>query len=315
MKKWLTMLLILAVLIVFVVWYVIYFNQNNNVSNDINGDLSSNIQEETILTYVTIDINPSIELAVDQNDIVMDSITLNEDADIAYDDLNLVGQDVEEATETIIDTAIDLGYITEISDTNAVNVTSYSDDETRRDALNSKIIDKLNAHFETRKIYALVVENGLDDELKSKADSYGITYGKMLLVARAMELDSSLVESDLAKLSIKEIQSQVKTEAIARREEVRTEIQAGQQEFKDLKAQKIAEAKTKLEQEKVALMQGVGDPSELSTEQKQTLIEERKDQIKEEIQNVKDDLKQSGNTIKEEVKESVQNKYLLKKNK
>ncbi|MDD2376507.1 MAG: hypothetical protein PHD15_04475 [Clostridia bacterium] len=308
MKK--KLVLVFSLLLVFVVGYVVYTNNNKR---NLVAENQVQTQVEKILTYVTIDINPSIELAVDEGDIVVDAITLNEDADIAYSDLALIGQTVENATEIIVNTAIDLGYITEISDTNAVNITSYIEDEARRDSLNKKIVANLNKHFETRKIYALVIENGLDDELKSKADTYNIPYGKMLLVSRAMQLDSTLVESDLVNLSVKEIQSSIKTQAVARRAEFKEIAIYGKQEFKDIKTQRVAEAKIKLQNDKALLLKNTGNSSELNSQQKETLIEQRKEEIKVEIQGVKEDLSQNGNTIKEEIKETVRDKYLLKK--
>jgi hypothetical protein len=300
------LVVVFSLLFVFVVGYVIYSNKDNS-------NLIAENSAGKTLAYVTLDINPSIELVVDENDMVVDSITLNEDADIAYSDLNLQGQNLDTATGEIVDTAIELGYITEISDTNAVNVTTYTEDESRRDELNKNVVNKLNAHFETRKVYALVVENGLDDELKVKADSYGIPYGKMLLVARAMKLDSTLVESDLVKLSVKDIQSKIKTQAVARRAEVKEVLIYGKQEFKDIKKQRIADAKIKLQKDKEVLLNNVKNPSELTVQEKQTLIEERKAQIKEEIQDVKEDLSQNGTTIKEEIKGVIRDKYILKK--
>jgi hypothetical protein len=306
MKKGL--FIVFIVLVILIVGYVFYSNNSNMFNNN----LIANNQANKVLSYVTLDINPSVEFAVDENDVVNDVVTLNEDADIAYSDLNLVGQNVEDATEQVVDTAVELGYITEISDTNSVNVTSYTEDEAKRIDLNKKIVDRLNAHFETRKIYTLVMENGLDDVLKSKADSYGIPYGKMLLVARAMNLDSTLVESDLVKLTIKEIQSKIKTEAVARREQVKNAFKAGKQEFKDVKTQRIAAARIKLAQDKEALLKSVQNPSTLTTEEKQNLIEQRKNQIKEEIKSVKEDLTSSGSIIKENIKRNIKNKYLLK---
>lgn len=292
----------LSILLTFIVGYVFYYNK----------EVITTPKVEQKLTYVTIDINPSIELGIDENDIVAEVITLNADADIAYSDSQLIGKSLEDATEIILDTSIELGYITETSDTNAVNVTSYDEDEAKRDRLNKTIIDKLNAHFEERKIYALVVENGLDEELKTKADSYDIAYGKMLLVNRAISLDSSLNESDLVNLSVKEIQEGIKSKAIVRREELRLAYEESRQEFKDVKAQMIITAREKLKKDKEELLKSVDDISKLTDQQKQSLIDQRKEQIKQEIQSVREDLTESKTTTRESVKQEVQNKYFQK---
>lgn len=304
MKRLLVILLI--VLIVFCLGYLVYDYMNKE-----NSTIQSEVDKK--LAYVTLDINPSIELVIDENDKVVDTVTLNEDADIAYSDVNLIGKTIEDATESIVDTAIDLGYITEISDTNAVNVTSYAEDDTRRENLNKKIVSNLNNHFEVRKFYILLIENGLDEELKTKAESYDIAYGKMLLISRAMQLDTTLVESDLVNLSVKEIQSKIKTVAVARREEVKLKFQEGKQEFKDIKEQKINEAKVTLQQGKEALLKGVENFSSLTAEEKQAIINQRKQQIKNEIQDVKENLKQNNSNTNNENKQNIRQKYFTNK--
>ena len=52
---------------------------------------------------------------------------------------------------------------------------------------------------------------GVTDEMKSDADEYGISYGKMLLVEKALVLDTDLNKENLVTLSVKEIQSLIKS--------------------------------------------------------------------------------------------------------
>ncbi len=303
MKKKLVIGIIL--LIVFVLLFILLFDKKEVTP----------IEEEEVgqvLSYVTLDINPSIELALDENEIVVDAVTLNEDADIAFSDINLIGLSIEDATEKIIDESIELGYITEVSETNLVNVTSYIEDEIKREELNRKIVANINAHFEAKKVYALVVQNGLDEELKTKAETYDIAYGKMLLVARAISLDDSLVESDLVKLSVKSIQAEIKEKAIIRREEVINAFREEQKEFIDIKSQRIAEAKVKLQQAKDEILRGVQNSSGLTNDQKQNIIEEKKGQIKEEIDDLNANLNKNGTIIKENTVENIREKYLKK---
>lgn len=304
MKK--TLGIILTILIILGLCYVAYIYINKD-----NLTIESEIDKK--LAYVTLDINPSIELVVDENNKVVDAVTLNEDADIAYSDVSLIGKTVEDASSNIVDSAIDLGYITEISDTNAVNVTSYAEDNTRMEELNKKVVNNLNNHFDTRKFYVLVIENGLDDALKSKADSYNISYGKMLLISRAIQLDPKLVESELINLSIKEIQSKIKTVSVARREEVKLKFKEAKQEFKDIKLQRINEAKVALQKAKDALLKNVENFSSMTAEEKQVIINQRKQQIKEEIQNIKENLKQNNTTTQNESKQIIRQKYFNNK--
>lgn len=293
----------------FIIGYVIYSNVNTNRPiNNGNNVITDEGQLVKQPAYVTIDINPSVELAVDDNNTVTDVVTLNNDADVAYSDLNLVGQNVDDATKSIVDSAIDLGYIDEVSDTNTVDVTTYSDDDTRRQELNNRIVNNLNAHFVARQIYALVIQNGLDDQLKNEANIYDIPYGKMLLINRAIQLDNTLAAGDLVNLSIKDIQSKIKAVAVARREAYQTQLQTAKQDFKSLKLQKKEQAQTKLQQEKNALVQQSGNSGNLTNEQKQNIINQKKDQIKQQVQSQQNSLQQNNSTVKQQIKNQIQNK-------
>jgi hypothetical protein len=162
------------------------------------------------LSYITIDINPSVELVVNSDNEVEDVIALNEDGDIITSDLDLIGLSIEEASQKVVQAAIDTGYIDELSEENTIVITSSSDNEDRRTKLEESVINKLNTHLEDKKVYALVT-HGLTDELKDEADKYDISYGKMLLVNKAITLNSTLNKDTLVTLSIKEIQKWKRT--------------------------------------------------------------------------------------------------------
>lgn len=161
-------------------------------------------------SVVTIDINPSIELGLNEDNKVVSSLALNEDASVLLSDLNLKGLTLEEATELIVNDAIETGYIDELSDENDVVVTSYNDDESIRNDLTNSIIDDINTLLDTKNIAATVSYLHVTDDVKTTADEYGISNGKMLLIEKAVALDSSLNVETLAKLSIQGIQTQIK---------------------------------------------------------------------------------------------------------
>lgn len=95
--------------------------------------------EEVKYNMVTIDINPSVGLMIDENNEVVEVLSLNEDAVVAVEGLNIVGMNVDEAVDLVIDTSVDMGYIGELSEENVVNVTTYLDNEEENKVLNEKI--------------------------------------------------------------------------------------------------------------------------------------------------------------------------------
>lgn len=228
--------------------------------------------------YATIDINPSIELALDENDIVTDAIPLNDDAVITYEGLNLIGENLTVATDKILDETIKLGYINEVNEDNSITVTTYTDSDKDIANLTTKVKDTINGNLAKKNMNAVIYTNGVTDEIKEKALQYNIPFGKMLLVQRAMNLDSTLNESTLASSSISEIQSKIKEQATQNREELKNMYQEQKQKLDQVKSQKIVEAKAKIEAKKRELLKVTGE-NKTVTEEIQKSIEEKKAEV------------------------------------
>ncbi|MBQ7236086.1 MAG: hypothetical protein IJX03_02885 [Clostridia bacterium] len=91
-------------------------------------------------SFVSVDINPSIELTLDGNDKVLSVRGTDEDGQVLlYGETSLVGLDVEAAIEKITFLAVELGYLSE--DNKVVN-TSVS---AKTKAIADKVRDKVNA--------------------------------------------------------------------------------------------------------------------------------------------------------------------------
>ena len=257
------------------------------------------------LQFVTININPDVELAVNSDNEIVEVIPVNEDAEIMISDLDLVGLDVEAASTLIIDEAIEMGYIDEYSDENAVMIGAYGDNEEKRTDLETKIINKLNSHFETRKVYAVLVAKGLSDELKQEADNYGISNGKMLLVAEAVALNPELKKEQLVDMSIREIQGEIKSYVTDRREALKTTMTQARETWKQEKAELKVETRAKVEEFKAGILDEQKEVyRNLTADEKRevidTLLEEKRKQLKESVNEIKEEIKQ-------DVKETTDN--------
>lgn len=68
-------------------------------------------QEKGELSRVTVDVNPSIELMVDEDKKVISCSALNDDGSIIIAGEAIVGKDVDEATQLIINLCTETGYI------------------------------------------------------------------------------------------------------------------------------------------------------------------------------------------------------------
>ena len=127
-------------------------------------------------TYMSIDINPSFGIEVDEDGVVVSVEALNEDAVIVLLDTDLVGKTVEEVFTTIVSLAEELGYLKEDGTVNVV--------------MSNDTAAALQEAIATR------VENALDDVnalLSSENVTINIEKGKEALVS-ALEEAGKFVE-------------------------------------------------------------------------------------------------------------------------
>lgn len=97
--------------------------------------------EPEAVSYVSLDINPSIELTLDKNDKVLSVYGANEDAQVLlYQESGIVGADVETAIEKITSLAVQLGYLDESNTVVETSVTGA-----KSDILSEELLQKVNA--------------------------------------------------------------------------------------------------------------------------------------------------------------------------
>ena len=236
---------------------------------------------KTPKSYVIFSINPEIELALSSSNTVIDVTAINDDADVFISDLDLEGMSLDEAVDTIISDAIDTGYIDEYSDDNSIVLTEINDDEETRISLENTVLNAVNNKLEDKNVSSVVVVSGVTDEMKTTADSYDISYGKMLLIERAVALDETLNADDLATMSIKDIQSKIKESLEAARAQNQQTNEEKIQEKEQLKTE--AQEQVKTYEDKLLTDNGY-DPDNMTDEEKEsaltTITETKKNEIK-----------------------------------
>lgn len=243
-----------------------------------------NKYHKDLARYVTIDINPSVELALNSDDEVIDVVALNEDADIITSDLDLVGLSVEDATKLIIDSATETGYIDEFGTDNVVTVTAYSEDENVVDSIEEKVVVKAESVLEEKNIFGSIVSGGVTDEMKVQADEYDISYGKMLLIEKAYALNNTLDKDELATLSVKDIQAEIKTAVQTRYEQksmTQEQVKEQAQVQKEVKKEETAAKMNEVIEDVTSANQDLLKDKDAT--QKQEIINDLLEQKKEEI--------------------------------
>lgn len=96
-------------------------------------------------TYMSIDINPSFGIEVDEDGVVVSVEALNEDAVIVLLDTDLVGKTIEEVFTTIVSLAEELGYLKEDGTVNVVMSNEFKAVEEAIATRVENVLDDVNA--------------------------------------------------------------------------------------------------------------------------------------------------------------------------
>ena len=102
-----------------------------------------------IVSTVTLDINPSIEINLTRNEKVKSVVALNEDAKEIVDG-NLKGKSIDDTLKQITDNLIEKGYVTE---ENFLEIILYSEG----DISNKELETKLKETLEKKKIDSNII--------------------------------------------------------------------------------------------------------------------------------------------------------------
>lgn len=161
-------------------------------------------------SFVYLDVNPSIELRMDDENKVLKCLAANEDAEALLADLQLCGVDMKTAITALSGALYVNGYISEESNSILISVDAGDDESTN--ALISEITVKINDVFEKSALECSVIAQSvkINDELKQRAEENGVSVGKMHFVDKMVsemdDLDDKEI-SDLVNMSIKDLNS------------------------------------------------------------------------------------------------------------
>lgn len=157
-------------------------------------------------TYVTIDINPSVELIVSASDKVIEANALNEDAEVLLAELDLIGMDLDDAVDLIIETSIELGYISVDEDTETyVSVSAISCDEALQERIKESVKAHINNAFENRGMLGKSQDKSFDQAFIDEAASFGVTPEFLFLAYKVVELSDDYTLEEAVLLTDEEV--------------------------------------------------------------------------------------------------------------
>ena len=203
---------------------------------------SCNSQSHEEETFVSLDINPSIELIVNSENVVTKVYATNDDARALVYNENIEGKKFDDAVESIIELSIEYGYLSEENKVIEYTMTSQSEktEEKLTKVINSSVnavASKSNLGIKVSNNVTFTIDRQLEElkkQYSSNLEIQGLSGARYKLIVSAMEADNTLTIEAALELSNEELINKIKesrdefynfatkkyTEAIAKQEMV-----------------------------------------------------------------------------------------------
>ena len=163
-------------------------------------------------SYVSLDVNPSIEYTVNRFDKVLHADGMNEDGKKVLSHIDLKGKNINDAVRETLDEISSEGYFVS-SEQGGVVIATYSEDDDKSDELKDAIEDGAQDQLDEDGVDADLEVVGVGRERVLEARSLGVTPGKLNLVEKLQESaedpDSIVLEEWLDR-PVRDIMKQIK---------------------------------------------------------------------------------------------------------
>jgi hypothetical protein len=140
----------------------------------------------TPTAYLSVDINPSIELGINCFSRVVCAEGLNDDGQEILGGIDVGGMGVEQAVSLIVSAATDKGYLDEAG-TSVVSLTVAADDQKKADQLTKEAEEGTETALAENQTAAEVSQATISKARRDAAIKAGISPGKMNLVQQLWE--------------------------------------------------------------------------------------------------------------------------------
>ena len=164
--------------------------------------MDANGQEDA---YVTIDINPSIELVVSPREKVIYAGALNEDGELLLADLELIGLDLEAALDLIIDEAIYLGFIDTAEEEINIDVSTISGHQAAKERIHERAKEHINNAFLNRAMVGRARDKAFDPADVEAANTHGVTPGFLRLATSVLMIQDEYTLEELLEMTHEEL--------------------------------------------------------------------------------------------------------------
>ena len=271
------------------------------------------------LTYISLRINPEIEMVADENGIIVSANAINTDGEVVLSTTELEGKNIEDATVAFTETAVDLGFMDPAKGTDTVYVDINGENTEVKEKVEKTVSEKLAKFFETKGLKGKVSKEVLDTYIES-ADEWNVSPEHAKLITRTLLANPELTYDELLNLTVKDLLDLLKADkhedkiSANVKDEYKEKIDDIKDEYEDLFEirKDIDELENKLKNENLTAEEKAAIESELA--EKQEELKKLDTEYKNEVKKVKNEYKDLSKSAREECRKEANDRKEAKKN-
>lgn len=171
---------------------------------------AGHIRANAVDVVVSLDVNPSIEIDANKNEVVLSVKGLNEDGikiieKERAEGTKLEGAQLEELAKELVGSMVEEGYLTELA--NSVLLSVGNKNAEKGSAIEKRLMDAINNALSENGLDGAIIGQPLqkNEELTAIADKLGISVGKAGLISSIIAGKPELKYEQLAGLSINDL--------------------------------------------------------------------------------------------------------------
>lgn len=158
-----------------------------------------------VASTVSLDVNPSVVIEVNKQEKVLSVLPLNEEGRHITKDLDFKGSTLDVTVNALVGSMLRNGYLDDLA--NSILVSVNNKDTKTAAALQQRLAEEINSWLTTESFAGAVLSQTVekDEELKTLAETYGITEGKAQLIRRITAQNTAYTFESLVDLTINEL--------------------------------------------------------------------------------------------------------------
>jgi hypothetical protein len=156
------------------------------------------------VNYVSLDINPSVEIALNALDRVVSVKATNADGEILIYGEHMFNSSLENAVNRLVQKAADRGYVNQ-DGSSVIAVTVESDNEEKAKQLQEKGSNGVDLAMSNKNTFAAVYSDCSDLALRDEAKALDISPGKYKMIMMLQTLDPNITVAQYKDAKVHEI--------------------------------------------------------------------------------------------------------------